>query len=176
MIKSKELWLTSLALSNDHSEGTWALNRWLERFDRHDPNSRLERKVAKVLVERALANNTALGVCFSEEHDLLSQWRGYAQDGAGFSVSFDKEKLEQLSRDCVEWPSLQLSKIIYGHSITEEFNGVMHILSQVFSEGAKWGHEGQNGLVNITASNTLDRLREQSEAIRALFTVKNGAF
>lgn len=27
--------------------------------------------------------------CFSEEHDCLSQWRGYADDGTGYNIGFD---------------------------------------------------------------------------------------
>lgn len=31
--------------------------------------------------------------CFSEHGDLLSQWRGYAQDGEGVSIGFNREHL-----------------------------------------------------------------------------------
>lgn len=37
-----------------------------------------------------------LGFCLSEEPDLLSQWRGYAADGTGFSIGFKRQYLEQL--------------------------------------------------------------------------------
>jgi hypothetical protein len=32
-------------------------------------------------------------VCFSEEGDLLSQWRAYAEDGRGFAIGFDFQRL-----------------------------------------------------------------------------------
>ncbi len=39
-----------------------------------------------------------LGFCLSEKPDLLSQWRGYADDGQGFSIGFSKEYLEKLCK------------------------------------------------------------------------------
>ena len=38
-----------------------------------------------------------LGFCLSENGDLLSQWRGYANDATGFSIGFSKGYLEWLS-------------------------------------------------------------------------------
>jgi hypothetical protein len=38
-----------------------------------------------------------LGFCLSEEGDLLSQWRGYADDATGASIGFSKDYLEQFS-------------------------------------------------------------------------------
>ena len=37
-----------------------------------------------------------LGVCLSEEGDLLSQWRAYAADGSGVSIGFDREYVDWL--------------------------------------------------------------------------------
>jgi hypothetical protein len=34
-------------------------------------------------------------VCFSEVGDLLSQWRAYADDGRGYAIGFDFERLSQ---------------------------------------------------------------------------------
>lgn len=37
-----------------------------------------------------------LGFCLSADGDLLSQWRGYADDATGLSIGFSKEYLEKL--------------------------------------------------------------------------------
>ncbi len=34
--------------------------------------------------------------CFSKEHDLLSQWRGYADDGYGLAIGFNPKYFERL--------------------------------------------------------------------------------
>lgn len=50
-------------------------------------------------------------VCFSEQNDLLSQWRGYADDGKGISIGFSKELLK---RKCDEENSIfRLEKVTY---------------------------------------------------------------
>lgn len=41
-----------------------------------------------------LSNSRKFISCFSEEPDILSQWRAYADDGAGFSVGFSVDQLE----------------------------------------------------------------------------------
>ncbi len=48
------------------------------------------------LVERMF---DGLGFCLSENGDILSQWRGYAADGMGFSIGFSAEYLNRLSED-----------------------------------------------------------------------------
>ena len=54
-------------------------------------------------------------LCFSEEPDMLSQWRGYANDGKGISIGFSKELLQQ---KCNEEKSVfRLEKVSY---ISEE--------------------------------------------------------
>lgn len=54
-------------------------------------------------------------VCFSEEADLLSQWRGYANNGQGISIGFSKELLQ---KKCDKERNLfRLEKVQY---ITEE--------------------------------------------------------
>ena len=35
---------------------------------------------------------------FSESKDKLSQWRGYAQDGKGIAIGFNKDVLEELNQ------------------------------------------------------------------------------
>lgn len=175
LIKNKELWLTSLSQSNDKLEGTWMLHHWLERF-RADPSKRLLRRGAQFAIERVLRENVALGVCFSEDRDLLSQWRGYAQDGAGFSVTFDSEKLQRLARDSGGGSPLALAKISYGYQDVVEVNEIARKLFSAFGEDAEKYHEGPDGYGTMSLSFTPEKRQQQKEVVRNLFTVKNGAF
>lgn len=63
-----------------------------------------------------------LGFCLSEKGDLLSQWRGYASDAAGFSIGFSKEYLDLLSSKHKENIAygLNLKKVEYEPSLQEE--------------------------------------------------------
>lgn len=66
--------------------------------------------------------------CFSENGDLLSQWRGYADDGRGISLGFYTEKMEELLK---EYKNFSLEKVRY---ISEEKVGkkVIENISQNF--------------------------------------------
>ncbi len=50
-------------------------------------------------------------VCFSEKPDVLSQWRGYADDGKGCCIGFSKAQLDEY---CLSHPNiLRLEKVEY---------------------------------------------------------------
>jgi hypothetical protein len=171
-MKSRELWLTSLTQSNDSQEGLWMLNYWLEKFDRRVPEKRLLRNAAKVLFEGTLHQNTALGVCFSEERDLLSQWRGYASDGGGFSVSFDFQKLSEQ----VDGSQIELKKIAYGNQDYDEVNNVIKELADAYLEDAKGYQESSDGIGHLSLNNAGQKMEKYRKAARLLFSIKNGAF
>lgn len=50
-------------------------------------------------------------VCFSESKDKLSQWRGYAQDGKGIAIGFDRGILEELNQ--ISEFHIAFGKVIY---------------------------------------------------------------
>lgn len=57
-----------------------------------------------------------LGFCLSAEGDLLSQWRGYADDGRGVSIGFSRSYWEKRSKDSVENAEdfgFSLRKVLY---------------------------------------------------------------
>jgi len=56
----------------------------------------------KALAERAMSSDSGLarlvnyyGVCFSAHDDLLTQWKTFGSWGAGFSIGFDRLRLEE---------------------------------------------------------------------------------
>jgi len=50
-------------------------------------------------------------VFFSESEDQLSQWRGYAQNGKGLAIGFDKRILEELN--LINEYNIAFGKVIY---------------------------------------------------------------
>lgn len=55
------------------------------------------------------------GICFSEEGDLLSQWRGYADDAQGISIGFSKDYFKTSCELLSEEPLIlmKLDKVHY---------------------------------------------------------------
>lgn len=119
MVSQRSVWLSSLTLSNDYMEGKLLASTFESIFRRES----LEEEVVSPL-RSALARLTelfdGLGFCLSEQGDLLSQWRGYAADGQGFSIGFSGNYLQQLADIREEdRPGFTLNRVIYAPSEQE---------------------------------------------------------
>lgn len=88
--------LSSLTMSNDSQEGSVILDVLLQMARDSELDgyaiSRLEGRLRS-----GIEFLDGLGFCLSEEGDLLSQWRGYADDGRGLSIGFRSDYFEKLS-------------------------------------------------------------------------------
>lgn len=95
IISRRQVWLSSMKLSNDTMEGRLVriLSEKVFAMEGANPgNVDRFRSYIEVLDEHF----DGFGFCFSEEGDLLSQWRGYADNGAGFSIGFSPRYLKHL--------------------------------------------------------------------------------
>lgn len=119
IIKNKEIWLSSLTLSNDSMEGkilAETFNRIFEK-NKHDDESLMQLKKAVSFMEEMF---DGLGFCLSENGDLLSQWRGYADDAQGFCIGFSSEYLKILAENRDQQKSgFFLQKVLYNPSDQE---------------------------------------------------------
>ncbi len=97
ILENKKLWLTSSTSMNDHQETHWFKNIFYTKLN----NLLAEEKLSKDQLDLL---NAFWGVqvnpisnphicCFSEDGDLLSQWRAYADDAAGISIGFNPKEL-----------------------------------------------------------------------------------
>lgn len=170
IIKNNSAWMTALDQSNDGLEGDWVIRYWLDRFDGERRNKRTAAWEAVKFVKSRL---TALGICFSEEKDLLSQWRGYAQDGAGFSIHFDSGVLLDVISEQPEGSKISLEKIRYGSSEIEHVNDIVRALYEAFKDD----FEHHNPQSNYLSFQSDEESRAKKEpVISRLYTVKNSAF
>lgn len=132
---SKEIRLTDLLKSNDYLEGSWLYNAIdsalcsLEAQRRKQ--STLEKSEGLQLEEsrnflfskfreyvedtraKQTANDAFYGFCLSEEKDLLSQWRGYADDGQGVAIGFSKEFFLAVCDSLPENPLIRFKPVKY---------------------------------------------------------------
>lgn len=98
IIESNSLWLTDAEFSNDSAEGRhgWLVLRQDARdvFGGPDVNhsSELERLIRRCTDTHRTENSTFIA-CFSTVPDLLSQWRGYGANGAGYCIEFQAAEL-----------------------------------------------------------------------------------
>lgn len=97
ILTKRSIWLSSLKQSNDHLEGRLFRHviSELAREDQLDPE--LIRKIDSALMEYENFVD-GLGFCLSKTGDLLSQWRGYANNGAGICIGFSNQYFEELGK------------------------------------------------------------------------------
>ena len=107
IMKNRSIWLSDVSKSNDSQELVWVikqcrsliLNKFLEYVVRMKANGRLIdtkfiefSKTFEKLESIDTGNSLKAWVfCLSEKGDNLGQWRGYADDGRGISIGFNKE-------------------------------------------------------------------------------------
>jgi hypothetical protein len=87
--------LSSLAQSNDSTEGKLVTQKIMQILSEDNLKTN-ERLIIEGLIQTAGKAYSGFGFCLSREGDLLSQWRGYADDGQGVSIGFSKHHLNLL--------------------------------------------------------------------------------
>jgi hypothetical protein len=75
-------------------------------------------------------NVGAVAFCLSSEGDLLSQWRGYAENAQGFSIGFSKNELSKLIT--TEIPASRLVEVNYDVKKLEDLTfGIFRSFSEI---------------------------------------------
>lgn len=122
IIENKELWATKIQYLNDNKEFNLAISIANEILEEKllFALKKQEKGVITDLVNR-ISKMGQLNICvcsFSEQADLLSQWRGYSNGMAGYSIGFDAKELEEVAvgnsfilRRCIYKPSEQREEI-----------------------------------------------------------------
>ncbi len=141
IVSKREIWASDFSLSNDSMEGKWIR----EVFSKYCAERGLSPSYKEMLLpslDSVISLVGATGFCLSEEADLLSQWRGYADNGCGVSIGFSKEYFEalgRLKRDRNDEFNASLTKIEYDivrqrELISENADAILKLVS----EGALW--------------------------------------
>jgi len=138
IIEQHKLWLTSIWDLNDSSEVHWTFKKlW--------PNIQSELLLDASDKQRELINlinnDINIGIyqkymyyiiCFSRYGDLLSQWRGYADDGRGFSIGINIDRVTPQMG--IPWINVDYNKSLGYSPVIYNFNEQYEILLNVFKE------------------------------------------
>jgi hypothetical protein len=148
IIRSQSIRLSSLSLSNDSMEGRLvraAILRLAER-DGLSEDAKAELRESLVFNERFF---DGLGFCLSSYGDLLSQWRGYADDACGVSIGFGAPYLRSLVHsERVRDPHFALHQVRYKQVEHEaEIDDIYAELRKLIKAGA-FKRPGMSGLLD----------------------------
>lgn len=116
------IWASKIHYLNDSQEFRLALSIAKNRLEsmRFSPKykTRFGQKIDEMLHE--LETIATINVCvasFSERNDQLSQWRGYASFGSGYSIGFNTTQLINIASQ--SYPHFSLLKCSYSKSRNE---------------------------------------------------------
>lgn len=99
IVSNQQLWMTAHTFLNDENEYLEGLNllvREIQQIKQNNPHALNSNQIdALNLIEKEISNCMVFSCSFSEEGDLLSQWRSYCPDAGGFAIGFNEDKLRQ---------------------------------------------------------------------------------
>ena len=99
IVRNRELWLTHCRFMNDYAEHIGMLTQaheYLQGLTLYGPQDEFRNALEHL---SGLVQQSPYLACFSSEGDLLSQWRAYANDGAGFAIGFSKDAIKRQCDD-----------------------------------------------------------------------------
>lgn len=133
IIEKKTLRFSDITKSNDSAEIRWITKHiesaFLDEFDKAYKRKSFEdacqktdflkyfHKFVDAYFSKAIFGNEKFfwfyASCLSHEGDLLSQWRGYADDGKGFSIGFDQAAFEKYTTSGFKLLSIHCGDVEY---------------------------------------------------------------
>ncbi len=125
--------LTNISKSNDRAEIQYCFDVFektlrdscIEFSKKYVDNTEIKKHFSDIdydsLVAKAVVNDSLIYyvACFSSEPDLLSQWRGYANDGKGVAIGFYSKNF----MDAQDLKNVKYAKVIYDkHAVKIELH------------------------------------------------------
>lgn len=121
IIDGGDLWLTNSRYSNDDEELDHGYAVVKDVLDQMKNDARWTESNLEDLHNRLTAarGDQVYICCFCEKDDLLSQWRGYAENGGGVSIEFDPAKFTHIAGPDSPNGLMRLWKVFYSREKQE---------------------------------------------------------
>lgn len=114
IIEHYTLWLSDIRKLNDSQEYIWARDQLDKIIENLITDLAGSTKLELWNEGKNFANSYSItcAACFSQHRNLLSQWRGYADDGSGVAIGFSKKILQRVNNKMLS-DSCRFTKISY---------------------------------------------------------------
>lgn len=144
IIESGKLRLGALDFSNDAMEGELPRRRIARGLRERNVPEDVIQYIEKEAV-RAMYFWTGYGFCLSTKGDNLGQWRGYADDGHGFSIGFSRNALKTLiEQDPVlvnfQQGKIALEKVQYIEEADTALDPMLDQIASLYKDGEACGN------------------------------------
>lgn len=110
IIEKSTIWLSALTHSNDWMEGR-LISELFAEVVREDNELASKAEYLQAIQSALLDYSPGFGFCLSKRGDVLSQWRGYADDGNGLSIGFNPIRLNGNPKTILIPPALE--EVVY---------------------------------------------------------------
>lgn len=189
IVKYGSIRLSSLSQANDTMEGRWVRGIFDQLCDEHNLGSYTkERLLEHLQMLRNFADGLAF--CLSGKPDILSQWRGYANDGRGFSVGFSSEYLVALRDKRKERDEASFGTVKVEYELEEQKKVVLPIFLEMKEIIARGALRMPRSILGSAGKTAEELAKEDDEAKKAsndfslsllgllnhLYRIKNPAF
>lgn len=169
IIQNKKIWLSSSLNTNDSSENNWIKKKlWDKLSYENEINEYKYDELFQIFYDDYVRTNIASPFisCFSLNGDLLSQWRGYAEDGYGVSIGFSLDSLppsnNTVSLHANPTMSISTKRILYDNEKQES------IIAKIIEELKK---------INLNDNKFESKLIELNmHLMQLIYSSKNSAF
>lgn len=135
IIQSRSIWATDCLFLNDHKELTHAEDIYQSlhtRWSNESPDEEFSSRISEIMkIVQSWRSASTLTTSFSEEGDVLSQWRAYCPPEGGYSIGFAGDFWKTLGTSF----SLALYKCIYDSD--DQTKTILNIIDPVGNQ--KWG-------------------------------------
>lgn len=132
IISEREIWSTEIESMNDKKEIKYGMEVIEEEIEsaKREYEDKLVKEVFLTSIEEEIRNladeeYSIFVTCFCREGDLLSQWRGYADKGGGYSVEFNFNENTRISGINDEQERPYLRKVIYDKEAQKKMAGTL---------------------------------------------------
>lgn len=181
IVENKSVWLSSLSSSNDTQEGRWLSTILGDVARKHGISERQSLELHSMFRFQE-DQMDALGLCLSSRGDMLSQWRGYANDAAGVAIGFNEDFLHQLRE---RTPGIFLERVIYERAAQVDLlnSRFGEILDLVRKGALEWTERTESDGSQSSSQQSADRISASVRLVFALleftdilYLTKNPAF
>jgi hypothetical protein len=98
IIQARALWASGAEFLNDESEFRYGVDICNSQIENLEKANRKYAEIMKLFrASMEFTTNSPFVVCFCQDGDLLSQWRGYSSHGQGLSVGLRSKELKKLN-------------------------------------------------------------------------------
>lgn len=152
IIKNKCFWLSDTKYTNDKEELAAFRISVYETLSELLRDNIIDNKMAEELWISYIYNTLPGYIsCFSENGDLLSQWRSYGDDGKGIAISIDFNKLPLRKEAPLRIGGLEkryyANKVLYANDIVKK--QIKEMLKNVIKDKKKVSEINYFDLINI---------------------------